>query len=666
MIVMKRIYQPGVGRFKRMPATFFVMLSVVMLGNLLSIPALAQLSEEEHKSHHPETYGKTASPDSETQSFADTEAKAYMAKGQGMGQGMGKGMGQGMGQGMDKMMEKMGAPKPKDLYPSLMRLPNLPLEQRDKVEGDAQRRMSEGIGVMLRGFDALSRATERQDFTQMQLAVSDIEQGLAQYDSGLAAKRALAEGHAPRNVALHWFKREMNLLPTLSAESTNTVLGMSPFHTGVMLILLLFVAVMAWMYLYKMRRAAALLNELRQRVAIPEQRENTELTTAATGSKPSQTVPIQVHDNTGGEKHSANLDAKQLPTKGAVYSGKLKVIGIFSETHDVKTFRLAEPEGDPLPFTYEPGQFVTFTLAIPEQGKPVKRSYTIASSPTQRDFIEVTIKREEQGLVSRYMHDMVRHGDLLEVKAPNGRFYFNGKNAQSVVLVSGGVGVTPMMSAVRFLTNTCWPGEIYFLFCTRTSNDFIFQQELEYLQARHKNLHVLVSMTRAEGTSWMGPEGRFTPELISNFVPNIESKEIHICGPKPMMDGISSMLTALGVPKTQIKTEAFGPAPSPKKPLPSAPSVGPLPSGETLSAQFIRSNKTVTVTEGETLLDAAEAADIDIENSCRAGSCGSCKIKLISGTVTMDVDDGLEEGDRSKGYILACQAIPTSDIKVEA
>ncbi len=618
-----------------------------LMSAFLSSPVWAQQVEIDHSSHHP----------------GGTEESQITTNGdqpEGLTRGGTNGGGNGMGAMMDEMMEKMGAPTPKDLYPSLMRFPELTIEQRENVGRDAQNRMQSGVTMMMRSFADLSQANNNDDFESMQSAIGNIEQGLAQYDSGLAAKRALAEGLAPRNVALQWFKGEMSLLSSSEAEDNPFFIGMSPLHTSVMMILLLFAALMVWMYLFKMRRAAALLGELRDRSPLAEKRE--------------PAAPLAEFDKPSSFGTEEAVEKKAAaPSKSQRYSGPLKVIGIFDETHDVKTFRMSLPDNQPLPFTYEPGQFLTFTLKIPGQSKPIKRSYTIASSPTQRDFIELTIKREQQGVVSRFLHDEVKLNDLLEVKIPSGNFYFNGQNANSVVLIAGGVGITPMMSAARYLMDTCWDGAVYFLFCARSSNDFIFQQELTYLQARHKNLHVLVSMTRAEGTSWMGPQGRFTAELINNFVPEIASKEIHICGPQPMMDGVSSILKGLGVSENLIKTEAFGAAPKVKK-APAQPSSTMPPKQNSsevsvkkaFASEFVASQKTATMTVGETVLEAAEALDIEIENSCRAGSCGSCMIKLLSGKVQMEVDDALEEEQKGKGYILACQAIPSSDIKVEA
>ncbi|MEL7293731.1 MAG: 2Fe-2S iron-sulfur cluster-binding protein [Pseudomonadota bacterium] len=635
---------------------FLTVAMVAVTGLLVTLSAHAQESDAEHRSHHPDVYGE------QSQSEPGNTKGGIPGKQANSGNGMGASMGAGMGKMMDGMMEKMGAPKPKDLYPSLMRLPELPEEKREEVLTKAVSRMQAGTAIMIQGFDALSRADARQDFMRMQSAVLEIEQGLSQYNSGLAAKRALTEGQAPRRVALEWFKREMNLLPTVSSHEPPRFLGMTPLHTGIMLVLIAFAVTMIWMYVFKMRRAGALMEKLRQQSFVDE---DASPKTHEDSQKESPSAKTADVSNTVVPSGDAPVTA--APDKAGRYTGPLRVIGIFTETHDVKTFRLAQPDGEQLPFNYEPGQFVTFSLSIPGQEKIVKRSYTIASSPSQRDYMEVTIKREEHGLVSRHMHDTVKLNDLLEIKAPNGKFYFNGQGVNSVMLISGGVGITPMMSAVRYLTAQCWEGDIYFIFSARTTHDFIFEQELLYLQRRHSNLHVLISMTRAEGTTWMGPQGRLTPELINGFVPELTSKVAHICGPPAMMDAISDMLLELGMPKNSIKTEAFGGEPPKKKAAPSTAS-GTAPSAEasTHEVKFVASGKQGKSGPEETILEVAEELDVDIESSCRAGSCGSCKVKLLSGSVEMDVDDGLEDEDKAGGYILACQAIPSTPVEVEA
>lgn len=631
----------------------------VLIGTLSTAAETSE--DEEHRSHHPDIYGEqneqlSMVPFAEKVNPATAPAPTGM-----MGAAGDKGAGgmMGAGGGMDKMMEKMGAPKPKDLYPSLMALPDLPQEKRDELKETARKRMSQASSIMSQGFKGLSDAVERDDFATMQESVEKIKEGLSQYDSGLATERALAEGKAPKNVALQWFKSQMNLLPVSMQSQSTIFFGMSPFHTSLMLILVLFAVAMIWMYLFKLRRASALLTELAiSQPTTPDsvRDEPVPVTLDAEESPSSPEIPVDT------ETQAQAMTALASSVATGKWSGELEVVNQFQETPNVQTFRLAIPGGGPLPFTYQPGQFLTFSLQ-PED-KIVKRSYTIASPPSQRDYIEVTIKREEQGLISRYLHDQVKVGDKLALQAPGGKFHFNGTEADNVVLISGGVGITPMMSATRYLTDHCWPGNIYFLFCARTSDDFIFRQELEYLQQRHENLHVLASMTRAKGTTWMGPQGQFTPEVINDFVPNIMQHRAHICGPPAMMDAVRDMLLGLGLQRNQIKTEAFGTV----KRIPTAQPVNaPVPADQSVpKVAFSLSQKTADLPLGKTVLEAADDNGIEIDNSCRSGTCGSCMVKLLSGQVSMEVEDALEPEDKANGYILACQAVATKDVVVEA
>lgn len=585
--------------------------------------SLAQ-TPDEHAKHHPEQAGKK--------------------EGEGEKKGMGGMMEGGMGKMMDGMMEKMGAPKPKDLYPSLMSLPDLPPEQRDEVKKLAHQRMKDGAAFMTKALDALSESAPSDDFAAMQGATAQLREGLTQFETGLAAHRALAEGKAPRNVALQWFKREMNLLPATQAANASGILGMSWSHFLVMLLLTAFFVVMIWMYFFKMRRASQLLDGLATANAAPVPAPATPPETAA-----SKTVPAP----------AAPLAAAAVAGK---WKGQLKVSRIFEETPNVKTFRLVDSDGGPLPFGYLPGQFVT--VSVKPGDKTVKRSYTIASAPSQRHYCEITVKREDEGLVSRYLHDKISEGSALDVAAPAGKFVFTGEESDSIVLVGGGVGITPMMSVIRYLTDTAWKGSIHLLYCCRTTNDFIYREELEHLQRRHANLHVVATMTRADGTVWMGLKGRFTTELIQESVPDITGKRIHICGPPAMMEAITDMLDELGVPKDNIKTEAFGPAKKPKA-KPAAESK-PESSSAAGMVTFKQSGKSAPLPEGETILDVADELGIEIENSCRTGSCGSCIVKLLSGDVTMECDDGLEPEDREQGYVLACQAVSNGSVEVDA
>jgi ferredoxin-NADP reductase len=347
----------------------------------------------------------------------------------------------------------------------------------------------------------------------------------------------------------------------------------------------------------------------------------------------------------------------------ANWRGQLRVGSIVTETPSVKTFRLLPSSNEPsLPFTFVPGQFLNVTFWI--GGARMNRSYSISSSPTQREYVEITVRREPRGAVSRHIVDLLRVGDQIEAGGPVGKFTFTGTEADSIVLLAAGVGITPMLSITRYLTERSWSGDIFFLYTCRTLADFIFADEVAALQRRNPKLQVAVTISKPEGTDWKGARGRVTREWLAQTVPDLVSRRIHLCGPPSMMDSIKSMLTELGVPSDHLKTEAFGatkptPAPAGTTAKPSAPATGPL-------VTFSKNNKSANIHVDQTILELSEELAIGIEFSCRVGTCGVCKVKMTSGEVEMAVQDALEPDDKTNGIILACQAKPKGAVAVEA
>ena len=169
----------------------------------------------------------------------------------------------GMGAEMGEMMKHMGAPPPKELYPSLMALPDeVTLEQRAGIEQLAHERMKTGSALLSSGLEKLSESTSEEDYAAMQRAAEQMREGLAEFEAGLAARRLLSEGKAPRNLALDWFKREMNLASPVRLEGPRAFFGVTLLHLFTMGLLIAFALAMVAMYFYKMRRAAALFGRL--------------------------------------------------------------------------------------------------------------------------------------------------------------------------------------------------------------------------------------------------------------------------------------------------------------------------------------------------------------------------------------------------------------------
>ena len=229
------------------------------------------------------------------------------------------------------------------------------------------------------------------------------------------------------------------------------------------------------------------------------------------------------------------------------------------------------------------------------------------------------------------------------------------------------------MSIARYLTERSWAGDIFFIYTCHTPADFIFADQVAALERVNPKLHVAVTISKPEGTDWKGPRGRITKEWLTQTVPDLASRRIHVCGPPSMMESAKAILADLGVPPDHLKTEAFGAVkPAPVAPgttaKPSTPATGPM-------VTFSKNNKSakihVDLQRGDspplqTILELSEELGIGIEFSCRVGTCGVCKVKMTSGEVEMEVQDALDASDITNGIILACQAKPKGAVAVEA
>ena len=360
--------------------------------------------------------------------------------------------------------------------------------------------------------------------------------------------------------------------------------------------------------------------------------------------------------------------APAAPKKKKFWSGELKIARIFDETPDVKTFRMVSPDGGPLPFEHTAGQYLNISTMI--DGKRVGRSYTIASAPTRTAYVEISVKRD--GLFSKHLHANVHEGDRVKIGAPAGKFLFAGHEAKRVVLVAGGVGITPMMSVIRSLTDRCWQGEMILIFAVRKRCDVIFEHELDALQKRFPNLEVVVTLTGDADAAWTGDRGRITAELVRRAVPALDKRgPVMLCGPEPMMQAARATFIELGVPDAEILEEAFvspkavEPAPGELTAAMPATAIDPSEAAGEANITFQKTGKTAESSD-LTVLEAAEECGVSIPFECRSGICGQCKTRLVTGRVTMEVQDALTPGDRAKGLVLACQAKPVRDVVVDA
>jgi ferredoxin-NADP reductase/uncharacterized protein YcbX len=347
-----------------------------------------------------------------------------------------------------------------------------------------------------------------------------------------------------------------------------------------------------------------------------------------------------------------------VAAKPSRWSGALRVQGIFETTPTVRTFRLGAVGGGPLPFTYLPGQFLNIEPTV--DGSLHRRCYTIASSPTQPDYCEITVKHEQGGVVSRHLHEKFKEGMHLNVAGPSGRFTFTGEEADGIVLIGAGVGITPLMSVIRYLMDRNWPGTIDLIYSAKTEREIIFRDELRALAKACPNLRVTITLTQESGTRWTGSRGRLSAELLRQAIPDWTNRRVHICGPVEMADQCKRMLSEIGVAPEQIQSEAFGGA------MPAA-TIEAGDAREVIgSVTFTESGKVAPAYRGQSILETASCSGISIDRGCMAGICGRCKVRLLTGDVKMDADEALTPDELRGRYILSCQSRPLGNVAIEA
>ena len=339
---------------------------------------------------------------------------------------------------------------------------------------------------------------------------------------------------------------------------------------------------------------------------------------------------------------------------------RLKVTDIIEETHDCKTFRLMGEE--PLLFLYKPGQFVTFILII--NGQEIKRSYSMSSSPSRPYLLEVTIKRMPGGLVSNWLCDHVKLGDILTIKGPTGRFTCFNYPVKKMLFIAAGSGITPIISMSRWIADTGSCVNVKLLASFKSPPDIIFRKELEMLSARNANFDVAITVT----SGWRGTEfctgftGRVNHHLLNLFVPDIQERDIFLCGPEPFAHNIKKILHDQCYDMSHFHTESFG---SGRSAQASGNIAQSLPLKGTLhKVTFTQSDKTVDTDEHITLLELAEAHGIEIDYSCRSGVCGECEVKC-KGTVNIKSFCEIDAKTRNAGFIYTCCSTATSDLELD-
>jgi ferredoxin-NADP reductase len=341
------------------------------------------------------------------------------------------------------------------------------------------------------------------------------------------------------------------------------------------------------------------------------------------------------------------------------------------------SFYLQPVDGKPLP-AFKPGQFLTFALEVTAQpsgpasiARAITRCYSLSDGPDPA-YYRVTIKRVPPpadhpelapGLSSNHFHDHVQVGDILRVKAPGGHFFIDPDPNVPAVLIGGGIGITPMMSMLRWCLAQQPQRRVHLYYGLRNGREHAFKQVLEAIAGTHPALSLNIVYSRPDASDLKGRDyhhqGHVDIELLRRTLP-YERHQFYVCGPATMMQALVPSLAEWGVPPGNIHYEAFGPA---SVRLPGA-AEATARTAAGAEIRFRRSGRTL-IWDGQdiSLLEFAERHGIQIESGCRSGGCGSCETRLLEGSVHYD---HAPDHDVASGYCLLCIGTPRSPLVLEA
>ncbi|HCW68838.1 MAG TPA: FAD-binding oxidoreductase, partial [Thalassospira lucentensis] len=317
-----------------------------------------------------------------------------------------------------------------------------------------------------------------------------------------------------------------------------------------------------------------------------------------------------------------------------------KIARITEENHLIKSFHL-KPADQNGTLPNKAGQHLPVRVEIPGTDTPLIRTYTLSNGPSD-DTYRISVKRE--GVVSSHLHDTLRVGDVIEARAPAGEFHLDADAKRPVVLMAGGIGITPMISMLRHIVyeglRTRGFRPTWLFYSARNLADRAFDSEIIELvkvaQGNIRLVRVLADTDGAEPRKDYEASGHIDMNLLRSLLP-FDDFDFYLCGPPPFMQAMYDGLRGLNITNNRIHAEAFGPA-SLQRSLDAndqLPELAPASSKAT-QVEFAKSGQTAIwqPDADKTLLELAEDAGLAPEASCRGGNCGTCRTKIAQGRVT--------------------------------
>ncbi|MBL4604284.1 MAG: ferredoxin--NADP reductase [Flavobacteriaceae bacterium] len=333
---------------------------------------------------------------------------------------------------------------------------------------------------------------------------------------------------------------------------------------------------------------------------------------------------------------------------------KLSIKNIIQETANAVSVVFTIPENLKTNFSYKAGQYITIKKEI--DGQEVRRAYSICASPKSGE-VKVTIKAVENGTFSIYATSQLKVGDVLEVHEPEGAFILNPETGKNYIAFAAGSGITPVLSMVKTVLDTTSDASFTLVYGNKSEIDTIFKNELEILQSEFPNrfnLHYIFSRQNVEGALFGRIDEGFTNYFVKNIYKKIHFDSAYLCGPEEMIKIVSSTLQNNGFDPSQILFELFTASTEEEN-------TDQIKDGETQVTILLDDEEvSFTMKQKDNVLAAALRNDVDAPYSCQGGICSSCLAKITVGKAVMTKNTILTDGEVADGFILTCQAHPTT------
>ncbi len=358
---------------------------------------------------------------------------------------------------------------------------------------------------------------------------------------------------------------------------------------------------------------------------------------------------------------AATAAVAEAPRKRVAFN-VLKVAELDRITDDAVAITFEVPEALKEDYSYQPGQHVAVRATI--AGDDVRRNYSICA-PAGSGRLRIGVKRLIDGVFSNYAIERLRVGDSLEVMSPTGTFTRDMEVGEAVHYgaVAAGSGITPILSILSSALAVSEKNTATLIFVNVSANSIMFLEELEDLKNQYMNRLEIFHVLDGEKTETELLSGRLDADRLTAILDGSGGAQVDhwfLCGPLPMTDMIRETLLARGLDDSAIHRELFHVDSAPPKPRTEAVNV----KGDGAEVTVMLDGRSTTFTlppNTETILDAARALRGEIPYACKNGVCGTCRCKVVDGTVDMVQNFALEPDEVEKGFVLACQSFPTSD-----